>query len=387
MSRFRVLAAAVAAGILLMSTACAGDDEPARTGGDLGAVTPVAGCGAGSYIDPADLSPGRKIARCEPNAPAAQPLKERTTIRMTAASRSSSLAPLFVGMDLGEFDKENLKIEFSVLPFADAMPQLAAGRVDISYGGTEAGLFNAVNQGMDIKWVLGNFVEPKASDLSQPQTGMWARRDIFADPQNPQLKELKGKTLGSTVGAASAIAYPMNKALTPSGIALHDMQIKQLPSADLMTALANKAIDTAWLLDPYWLTAAESPDKYVLVGGQSPGEPLGGFYAGKSMLKERPEVLQAFVRAYIRTVSTHLDGDYTKDEKVLAALVAGTQQPRESLTRTPAITFDWEVRKGTGEEEQKVFIAFKTVRYAEVLPEDRYVDRSFYARAVGHADS
>ncbi|WP_345314514.1 ABC transporter substrate-binding protein, partial [Gordonia alkaliphila] len=178
---------------------------------------------------------------------------------MTSASRSSSLAPIFVGMEFGEFEKENLKIEFTVLPFADAMPQLAAGRVDISYGGVEAGMFNAVNQGLDLKWVLGNFVEPKSADLTQPQTGLWAPRDIFSDPQNPDVKELKGKTLGSTVGAASSIAYPMDKALREAGISLKDMEIKQLPSTDLMTALANKALDTAWLLDPYWLTAADSP--------------------------------------------------------------------------------------------------------------------------------
>ncbi|MEV0595913.1 ABC transporter substrate-binding protein [Nonomuraea cavernae] len=388
MSKLRVLAAALGVGALLLSTAaCAADDEPVAAPADLGAVVPVEGCGADSYVDPADLNPTRKVARCAANAPAPQPLKEPATIRMTAASRSSSLAPIFVGMELGEFEKENLKVEFSVLPFADAMPQLAAGRVDISYGGTEAGLFNAVNQGLAIKWILGNFIEPKSADLSQPQTGLWARRDIFSDPQNPKLAELKGKTLGSTVGAASAIAYPMNKALTEAGTSLQDMQIKQLTPTDLMTALANKAIDTAWLLDPYWLTAASSPDKYVLIGGQAPGEPLGGFYTGKSMLEERPEVLQAFVRAYIRTINTHLDGDYIKKENVLAAIVAGTQQPRESLTRTPALTFDWEIRKGTGEEEQKVFIAFKTVKYTEILPEDRYVDRSFYARAVGHTGS
>lgn len=382
MSRTRVLAAVFGITITLSTAACGSDKPPATR--DLGSAVPVAGCGADSYVDPADLSPTRKIARCEPNTPAAQPLKEPVTIRMTSASRSSSLAPIFVGMQLGEFEKENLRIEFSVLPFADAMPQLAAGRVDISYGGTEAGLFNAVNQGLDIKWILGNFVEPKAADLSQPQTGLWARRDIFTDPSKPSIAELKGKTLGSTVGAASAIAYPMDKSLRKAGISLHDMQIKQLPAADLMTALSNRAIDTAWLLDPYWLTAAASPDKYVLVGGQAPGEPLGGFYAGKSLLKDRPDVAQAFVRAYIRTVNTYLQGDYTKNEKVLGALTAGTQQSAETLTRSPALTFDWEIRKGTGEEEQKVFIAFKTVKYTEVLPEDRYVDRSFYARAVGH---
>src|SRR5690606_39454300 len=117
--RLRVLGAAL---ILLSAAACGGGGggsggtgEPAATAGALGAVTPVEGCGPESYVDPADLSPDRKVARCEAGAPAPQPLKEPTTIRMTSASRSSSLAPIFAGMAMGEFEKENLKIDFTVL--------------------------------------------------------------------------------------------------------------------------------------------------------------------------------------------------------------------------------------------------------------------------------
>jgi len=384
-SRFRTAACALGLSVLLLSSAaCGGDSEQASSTTDLGEVKAVAGCGPDAYTDPANLNADRKLARCDAGAPAPQPLAEPTTIRMTSASRSSSLAPVFVGMELGEFQKENLTIEFQVLPFAEAMPQLAQGKVDIAYGGTEAGLFNAVNQGLTIKWVLGNFVEPKAVDLSQPQTGLWARRDIFTNPANPDLSELKGKTLGTAVGPASSISYPMDKALRTHGIRLKDMEMKQLPAADIFTALANGALDTAWLLDPYWLQAADRPDDFVLVGGQTVGEPLGGMYAGRSMLTDKPEVLQAFVRAYIRTVNTYLVGDYNKDQKVLDAIAKGTQQAPATLTRTPSLTFDWEIRQGTGEEEQKVFIEFQTVKYTEIMPEDRYVDRSFYARAVGH---
>lgn len=59
---------------LLGAAGCAGHDS-----GGTGApaaprtVGPVAGCGTGSWTDPADLAPDRKAARCDKGAPAPRP--------------------------------------------------------------------------------------------------------------------------------------------------------------------------------------------------------------------------------------------------------------------------------------------------------------------------
>lgn len=382
LKRMTVLCAAFA--LALSVAACGASDDPDNVSGavDLGEVTPVDGCGAESHTDPADNSQDRPVARCDAGAPAPQPLKTMTKVTVTTVSMGAHLAPFFVGKAMDEFKKENLDIELVQISGADALPQLASGNLDLAYSGTDAGFFNAVDQGLGITMVAGNFTSPDAGNTAVPQNGVWARRDAFSDPANPDLSELKGKVLGSSVGVSSALTYPMDKVLQESEISLSDVEIKKYPSADMFTALKNGAVDAAWLLDPYWLQAAEHPEDYVLIGTGAKGEPLGGLYSGKSM-KEHPEVLQAVMRAFIRVINTYLDGDYYKNDAVMDAVIEGTKQDKATLTRTPALLFDWEVRENTGLALQKLFIEFGTVKYDKVIPDKDYVDRSAYERAVG----
>ena len=92
---------------------------------------------------------------------------------------------------------------------------------------------------------------------------------------------------------------------------------------------------------------------------------------------------QPFVRAYIRTVNTYLDGDYQQDDEVMAALAEVTGTPVESLANTPPLIFDWEIRERTAGLIQDLFIELGTVDYDEPIPSDQLVDRSLYLEAVG----
>lgn len=144
---------------LLGAAGCAGPDS----GGDAAAaaprtVRPVAGCGAGSWTDPAELDPARKAARCDKGAPAAQPLAKRREITVATGTLSAEyVAPLQVAVAKGEFAKEGLDVELKVLPTPDALPLLAKGDVDAQWAAPEAAVMNGINGGFDIKWVAGNF--------------------------------------------------------------------------------------------------------------------------------------------------------------------------------------------------------------------------------------
>src|SRR5690606_9453660 len=144
------------------------DTTEGADGGDEGA----AGCGEGAVTDPADLSADREPARCEPGFPEPQPLAERQTVRMSSAFRAEFVAPILLADALGEFEAENLDFEFIELGFSDALTQIASGDIDVAVGGTEAALFNAVNQGIDVRWGMGNFFPPDAGDNSVAQTGL-----------------------------------------------------------------------------------------------------------------------------------------------------------------------------------------------------------------------
>lgn len=379
---------AVLFAVALVGAACGDDDD--EDGGDAAATSTtsapgggdVEGCGEGASTDPADEAADREVARCEKGAPEPRPLEERATVRMSSAFKAEFVAPILLADHFGEFEKENIDFEFVELGFSDAISQIASKQIDVAVGGTEAALFNAVNGGVGIKWGMGNFFPPDAGDESVPQTGLWVRTDAFEDPDDPDLAELKGTKIASAVGKGSSIAYPIAQAFEDAGLSLNDLEFVQVPSPEMVTALQNDAVQSAWLLDPYWIQASQNPD-LRLVATQPPGEPIGGLYFGEHMFGEDREKALAFVRAVIRTINTYLDGDYQADDEVMQALAEETGTTVEALSSTPSLVFDWEIREQTADRAQGYFIEFDVVEYDEPLPEDDVVDRSLYLEAVG----
>jgi NitT/TauT family transport system substrate-binding protein len=383
---------AVLLSAVLLATACGSDDDGGDegAGGTTGRTTPsgpVAGCEDG-WTDPSDLSAERPIARCESGAPAPQPLPEMTTVKMASAFRLEFNSPVLLADSLGEFEKENIRFEFVNLGFADAVPQLASGQLDAAIGGFEVALYNAGNQGLPVKAVMGNYFPPDAGDYSEPQTGLWCRRDAFSDPQDPDPAEVEDMTWATSVGKGSSSIYysvtELRKRVPDFNV--ENLQVERIPSADTVTALENSAIDCGILLDPLWLQVANDPD-YVMMATQTPGEPLGLVAFGRTLLEDKPEVGEAFTRAVIRTINTYFQGDYHQDQRVLEEIAKVTNQPDTTrLTQTPSLVMDWEIREGTTDRMQELFIDLGVItEYAEPVPESDVVDRSFYEAAVGHS--
>jgi NitT/TauT family transport system substrate-binding protein len=379
----------------LVAAACGDDDggttTPVTTAAPGGATTTapagmVAGCQNG-YTDPADMSVGRKVARCDKGAPAPKPLAQRTKVKVASAFRLEFNSPLLLALSLGEFEKENLDVEIINLRFSDAAPQLANGSIDVAVGGFEVALYNAGNANLPVKATLGNYYPPKAGDYTVAQTGLWCRRDAFTTPQNPNLKEIEKLKWASSVGKGSSGIYysaaEIRKKVPTLDISKTEIMV--VPSVDTVTALKNKAIDCGVMLDPLWTQVANDP-AFFQAATQTPGEPLGLYAYGKSFLQDNREAGVAFARAFIRTVNTYFSGDYHKDAQVMAEISKQINQPVENLTKLDPLVMDWEIRKDTTTRVQQLFIDLGVITdYKTPVPEDKLVDRSFYMQAVGKA--
>lgn len=362
------------AAALLGAAGCAGNDSSG--GGDPAdaaprTVKPVAGCGAGSWTNPADLAPGR----CDKGAPAARPLaKKRKIVLATGTLSAEYVAPLQVAVAKGEFAKECLDVELKVLPTPDALPLLAKGDVDAQWAAPEAAVMNGINGGFDIKWVAGNFSPDPAS-----KSGLWVR---LKDGESADHVDMAGRRLGTMIGKGSVIAYPMDTSLKKHGGGLDKISFQQLGSADVLTALQNGGVDSAWLLDPIW-RKVDNDKKYAFLGGQPVGEPLGGLLFGPTLLNKDPDAGVAFLRAYIRTVNTYFAGDYKSDPAFVAELAELMKTDEDTLRSTPSMRMDWEIRKGTTDRLQKAY-ADSDVSTGTAVPEEKAVDRAMYGEAVGH---
>jgi NitT/TauT family transport system substrate-binding protein len=150
----------------------------------------------------------------------------------------------------------------------------------------------------------------------------------------------------------------------------------------MVQAMKNKALDCAILLDPLWTSVATDP-AFTLVATQTPGEPVGGYFYGKNLLQDKPEVGKAFARAMIRTINTHLTGDYHQNAQVMDALSKAINQPVATIQRTPALVFDWEIRDGTGTRIQDVFMDLGVLTYPKPVSEKKLFDTSYYTDVVG----
>ena len=91
----------------------------------------------------------------------------------------------------------------------------------------------------------------------------------------------------------------------------------------------------------------------------------------------------AYVRAVIRTINTHLTGDYREDEDVVDAIAEGTGVAADELRDLPPLLFDWELRAGTMGRIEEELIVIGGVSYDEPLARDTHVDRTLASEAVG----
>ncbi|MER7175094.1 ABC transporter substrate-binding protein [Streptomyces mesophilus] len=363
------------AGALLASAGCAKEDDAPAQSAKPRDIKVVAGCAAKGWTDPADLAEAREPARCDKGAPAPQPLKKKRKLVVATGTLSAEyVAPLQVAVQKGEFKKEGLDVELKVLPTPDALPLLAKGDIDAQWAAPEAAVMNGINGGFDIKWVAGNF-----SPDPESKSGLWVR---LQEGETATKVPMAGRKLGTMIGKGSVIAYPMSKALTQHGGGLDKVDFRQLGSADVLTALENGGVDSAWLLDPVW-RKVDGKDGFAFLGGQPLGEPLGGALFGPNLLTEDKDAGVAFLRAYVRTINTYFADDYKSDPAFVTELAKLLKIDEAIVKSTPSLRMDWELRKGTTDRLQDAY-AEAGVAEGDRVPEDKAVDRSFYAEAVGH---
>jgi NitT/TauT family transport system substrate-binding protein len=338
----------------------------------------VEGCGEGSTTDPTDLSPDRQPARCEPGAPAAQPLATPATITIAVSNLASEFTgPIVVAQDQGEFEADGVTVEIRELPVTEALPLLVQGEIDAIYSQPDAGVHNAINQGFEVAWVLANFFPGPDS-----QTGLWSSNNGTVDPADPDLASLRGATIASAVGPGSTINYPLAAALAEAGVGIDEITLQQTPPVDIPTALTNGAVDAGWVLDPFWVALADRDD-VAFLAGQPPAEPIGGWLFGPTLLGDERETGEAFVRAWVRTINTYFAEGY-KDDRANSDYIAGLLgQDPETFAASPELIFDWEVRQDTVVRMQEVWITLGALDYDTPFPDEEVVDRSFYLQAVG----
>lgn len=323
------------------------------------------------------LALGVAAAQAQPNTPAPKPLPKREIVRVAQGPGLEAFAPLYIANGMGEFAKENIEVQFVNLAGSNAILLLQRGEVDAINNAPSAGMMNAIAQGAEIRMVA-----PGMFNNDGTQQGVWVSSAFLAGrPYTPTL--LKGQTIASSIGSGSSTVYYIALELEKAGLTMRDVSFKILPAPDIVTALEAGAVGFGIVNAP--MTNQISRDKARFAFGITAGYSLGGLFFGPTLVKERREVGEAFIRAWVRGVRTHLQGNYRDNPKVMEILVREIKATEAAIRQGPLLVFppDQPISAAMLSKLQDIYAATPdTLSYKDKLPDERIADRKFLEAAT-----
>lgn len=302
-----------------------------------------------------------------------------TTIR-TGYLQNVLYAPLFVGIERGYFADEGIELDLQpVRSGNDLVVQLAAGTFDVSAGGANAGLFNALQQGVNFRIVAPLHTE--RPPVSSPLVISAKRAEEIQS-----VAALKGKRVAVNAPGV-ALEYWLDQALTQAGLSIDDVQIAPLPFPDMPAALENGAIDAALITEPLVTINEQQGVVRVLSEDFIDGFTATYVYMGDSLLRDQPDTARGFMRGYLRA-TRDLQGDYMNEE-IAAILEKYTQVPAAATLRMRAAQYSptGQVPIGDLETLQHFFQRRDQLNYTELLDMTQFVDTTLAAAAAAELDA
>lgn len=388
--RRRSLPTLLAAGALVLA-ACGGDDDggdsttvPATSATTAASTAPETTTGADTTVPGDSTSPTTGGATTAPSAGdplAPQPLAEPYTIKMTVPVRVEVFAQPMLADFFGELEKENLKLEVTDTPTSEALALLDAGRTDVHVTSPVAGFFNAVDQGLNVRWAA-------ATNMFGPEspTGLYLKPDLFAADGTVDPESLKGAKIAlGPNGWGDLAAGFFSQWLADNGLSTDDIDIQAFNSVDALTQLENGGLDGAVLADPLYQQAIDRNFGKLFLSFPE-GSTFNGYFVGPNLLGDHRDAGEAFFRAIARTTATYLQGDYHADPEVAAAIAEVTGAPVENVTATQSLIFDptLALDPSWADQVQQAWIAIGGVLgYETALPADEWVDTSLIEALAG----
>jgi NitT/TauT family transport system substrate-binding protein len=320
-------------------------------------------------------------AAAQEAGPAPRPLPQRETVKVGISSKLDVFSVVFVGAALGEFERENLDVEYVVARPSDGLVLLSTERIDVLTSSASAAFFNALAGGSDIR-----IVAPAAFDSPSSKQGIWGNRAFLkGQPFNPAM--MKGQTIGSALGTGASSSVMIQLQLEKAGLNINDVRFRQISTPDVLPALENGAINFGFLAQS--VVHHADPDKVEFLFPGYPQDWAGGAIEyGPVLLRKRREVGEAFARALVRTTRTWLQGDYAANPKVRAVFVKEFNESEEAIERAGTVLVfppDLPIPDYLPGLLQKTYLLTPgLLTYTTPLPDERVVDRSFVQKALGH---
>ncbi len=249
-----------------------------------------------------------------------------------------AFAPFFVAEQKGYFAEQGLEVELQAFRSGGPMiAPLSVGELDVGGGETGPGLFNAIDQELDIRVVSGMAAQPPGFGAAP----LLVRTDLFESGEVTEPADLAGRKVAVNIVRGTA-EYLVAKGLEQGGLTVDDVELVAIPFPEMPAALANGAVDAALLPHPLAARAlGEGAATVLLNGDEVTFWPQNGvIYFGQRMLDpENREIGVRFMVAYLQAARDLHGEGWRADENVLA-INATTNVPEPAIRNGVAYYFD-----------------------------------------------
>jgi NitT/TauT family transport system substrate-binding protein len=240
-------------------------------------------------------SPDRDTTAAAPSA--VPPLRPRLQVKLGGVAIGAE-AGYFIAMDRGYFAAEGLDVEFETFQRgAELIPPLATGEIQFGSMTLDGSLFNAAQRDIELKIVNYNSLLTPTHYTA----GVVMRQDHLDSGRYREPRDLKGMTIAlSSLGSTPQLFT--ERILARGGLTADDVTFTLLSFPDMVPALANKAIDAAWLTEPLIaVVEAQAIGKDVFPSGDAyPGAVTMVLVVSPGFAHEHPEAVRRFVVAHLR---------------------------------------------------------------------------------------
>lgn len=361
--------------LALALAGCGGDDDDDAAAPAADDTTTTAEAAADEPAGDTTTTAGDTGSEGSDDA-ACGPLAETESVTVSASSANLAFATVYLAQELGYFEEQNLDVTIENLSSSDALAPLGQGRLDMTLSTINAGVYNAIESGIDIRWTAPLYeANPEAAE------GLYVQAELFPEDQDTfDVSVLAGKVVSTPAGLGGTSTFILAEQLLDAGLTLDDLTYRQMGTTDILAALEQGGLDMGWLSTPFWGQVADNPDlRYVQ--GFPDAQNGTAMLMGPSM-SGRPEVAEAFYRALLGVSEDHLSGDYLGDPEVVAALSSALDTPEEDLIVDAPNVFDAGMRMDGAadfnERMQQTFIDIGgLLDYDEPLAADAVIDESF----------
>ena len=248
------------------------------------------------------------------------------------------------------------------------MSLVAQGQINVAAAALSAAFYNAVNRGLEVKFVASTGYQPRQGRPS----ALLIRQDLYDG--GLRLAGLKGKKFGWIGNTGAASAYYVARILRGVGLRLTDIESLNIPNPEQQTALEHKAIDALFTSAPF---TDEFQQKHLgtIVASPPPGIAASGVFFGPALLRNHDNA--SAVMTALRKAAAEIVGPGFFAPENVEAYAKYTRQPVEVIKAAARYDFkpDLRIDQGTLEDMQREFVADKILTYPQPLNEVRLVAR------------